>query len=320
MSDKFVYQNARIKSRETKLLTSQSLQRLLECTTLSDAFRTLLDMGFGGGAQVAVGDFDALFEKEGERQLEFLKEFNVDGALDAFLIQYDYLNLKALLKARAGGKLKTFAEGLYAVEQLSTALEQDKFEELPVHFRRAAEFVCSGIANGTATPRKIDCAVDREMYADIADRTKRQGKLIRTYFETRADFANLSTFMRCRRYALDKQIYLESEVPGGNISYLKDIYEESDEKLLERLKGSVYFDAVKTFAEDGNIPSFEVERDNALLRMVKSEKDDMFSAAPILAYHLGRVTELGAAKLIIAGIKNKVVPSKIKERMRELYA
>ena len=64
MSDKFMYQNARVKSMEASLFTVQSVAMLLDCTTVQSAFRALLDMGFGAGVTVSDCDFDTLFLSE----------------------------------------------------------------------------------------------------------------------------------------------------------------------------------------------------------------------------------------------------------------
>ncbi|MDE6302250.1 MAG: V-type ATPase subunit, partial [Clostridia bacterium] len=126
MSDKFVYQNARVKSMESSLFTAQSVGRLLDCTSAQSAFRALLDMGFGAGTSVEHGNFDALFAYEEEKAAEFLHEFNVDGALDAFLIQYDFLNLKALFKSGVTGKAAVLApDGLYHTDDIKSWIEQD---------------------------------------------------------------------------------------------------------------------------------------------------------------------------------------------------
>ena len=66
--------------------------------------------------------------------------------------------------------------------------------------------------------------------------------------------------------------------------------------------------------------AFEVEQDNALLKMWKDNKDDMFSVAPIVAFYLTKITQIRVAKLAVAGIKNGVEQSQIRERMREIYA
>ena len=98
MSDKFVFQNAKIKHMESKLLTSQSVQRLLDCAEKEDAFKVLLEMGFGSGIPVETNDFDTLFAHEEENAVALLKEFNVG----AFLLWIYFPVLSAHFSADLG--------------------------------------------------------------------------------------------------------------------------------------------------------------------------------------------------------------------------
>ena len=106
MSYKFLYQNAQIKSRESKLLTQQGVQRLLDASDAKEASRALAELGFGTDGE----NFDVVFKRAEEENVALLKEMNEGGALDAFLIENDYINLKILLKAYvAGTNAQTFA-------------------------------------------------------------------------------------------------------------------------------------------------------------------------------------------------------------------
>ena len=129
MSYKFLYQNAQIKSRESKLLTQQGVQRLLDASDAKEASRALAELGFGTDGE----NFDVVFKRAEEENVALLKEMNEGGALDAFLIENDYINLKILLKAYvAGTNAQTFApNGLFDVEALQTAIETGEVAALP---------------------------------------------------------------------------------------------------------------------------------------------------------------------------------------------
>ncbi len=321
MSDKFVYQNARVKSMETSLFTAQSVQRLLDCTTTQTAFRALADMGFGAGASVGDGDFDALFAAEEEKAAEFLREFNVDGALDAFLAQYDFLNLKSLFKSSVTGK-KTVAapKGLYEVDEIRSWIEQDRASDAPEFFADAiAQFKQLSVGGGVS-PHAIDCIADKAMFDFVFANRKKTGRAVCEYFGRKADVANIGAFLRCKRLGLSKSYFEEGFVKGGELDFLPDIYDSPTDVLKEKCKRTKFEESVSAVVDDGNLVAFEVAQDNALLKMWKQEKDDLFSVAPIVAFYLTKITQIKVAKLAVAGIKNGVDKNKIKERMRELYA
>ena len=52
MSEAYLYENARVKSLENRLIVGQQLQRLLEASSKEEAFKLLVEFGIGGGINV----------------------------------------------------------------------------------------------------------------------------------------------------------------------------------------------------------------------------------------------------------------------------
>lgn len=322
MSNKFVYQNAQIKSRESKLLTLQAEQRLFDAQNLPDALKVLVELGYGSGADA--DGVDAIFEKEEENLLALLNEMNVDGALDAFYADNDFLNLKTALKAYATGSKGVYLpSGLVKVEDIILAVETDDSSAVFAQMKSAIELAKPLIVDEKGVdPRKIDCIVDKKAYEYKLKAAKKCGKTAKEYFERKIDFANVGSFFRCRKLHLPIDFFKEGFIDGGKVSVEKyeKIYDLPLDALCELYKGTHAEREVLSLVESGNIVAFEKESDDALLKIWKDEASDMFSVAPIVSYYLTKKTELKNVKLIVAGIKNKVPEKTIKERMRELYA
>lgn len=307
---------------EPRLLTSQSVQRLFECTTLSGVFRTLTDMGFGTSS-VAQGDFDALFDSEQQKLNSFLEEFNVDGALDSFLILKTSLDLKRILKAKytskpypkLGGGGYMDEEALVRLAESDEPTEEEGADPILAAAVKAIKKLADG---GKLTPRTIDCEIDRAAYSCIFAHLKSRDALIKEYFRCKVDFANICSYLRCRRLSLDEEFFKQGYIEGGKLD-MYNIFGE-DEKLRALIKGTIYESATLKALDGGEIHSFEAMADNALYKLVKEQREDMFSVAPILSYYLSRATEIKVAKLIVAGVKNGVSEDKIRERMRDLNA
>ena len=318
MSEKFVYENARIKSLEVKLLTRQSIQRLIDCASQEAAFKTLTDMGLGVGSGATAGDFDALFAFEEAKNVALIKEFNVDGALDALLLTYDFLNLKLILKAQAMGKGATESGlvGLKSFEELTemTSLPEEK---LTGEIGGAIKDVRAISASGKASPRAIDIAVDRRMFK--AAKAAAKDKILKQYFVLKIGGINLLSLLRAKKLGLDAAFFAEGYIEGGTPD-VKDVFDLPSDAILDAVKGSEFYEPFKKAFESLDVIAFEVAVDNILLSKVRAERDDMFSPAPILSYCLQKQTELKAAKLIVAGIRNGVDPAVIKERLRDVNA
>lgn len=320
MSYKFLYQNAQIKSRESKLLTQQGVQRLLDASDTREASRALAELGFGTDGE----NFDVVFKRAEDENIALLKEMNEGGALDAFLIESDYTNLKILLKAFVSGlKAETYApNGLFEVGFLQNAIETGEVAALPKQMQEIILKTQEALAGGQISAHKLDIDVDKTQYAHQLELCKKSGKVAKEYFEKRIDYLNISSFERARRLNLDQSFFEECFINGGKIALttFQSVWELHGEELLKPFKETAYFEDLKALDEGGKLVVFEAKTDDALLKVWKSEKDDLYSIAPIVAFYMSRKTELKIAKLIVAGVKNRVAPQIIKERMRELYA
>lgn len=320
MSYKFLYQNAQIKSRESKLLTQQGVQRLLDASDTREASRALAELGFGTDGE----NFDVVFKRAEDENIALLKEMNEGGALDAFLIESDYTNLKILLKAFVSGlKAETYApDGLFEVGFLQNAIETGEVAALPKQMQEIILKTQEALAGGQISAHKLDIDVDKTQYAHQLELCKKSGKVAKEYFEKRIDYLNISSFERARRLNLDQSFFEECFINGGKIALttFQSVWELHGEELLKPFKETAYFEDLKALDEGGKLVVFEAKTDDSLLKVWKSEKDDLYSIAPIVAFYMSRKTELKIAKLIVAGVKNRVAPQIIKERMRELYA
>lgn len=320
MSYKFLYQNAQIKSRESKLLTQQGVQRLLDASDTREASRALAELGFGTDGE----NFDVVFKRAEDENIALLKEMNEGGALDAFLIESDYTNLKILLKAFvSGSKAETYApDGLFEVGFLQNAIETGEVAVLPKQMQEIILKTQEALVSGQISAHKLDIDVDKTQYAHQLELCKKSGKVAKEYFEKRIDYLNISSFERARRLNLDQSFFEECFINGGKLALttFQSVWELHGEELLKPFKETAYFEDLKALDEGGKLVVFEAKTDDALLKVWKSEKDDLYSIAPIVAFYMSRKTELKIAKLIVAGVKNRVAPQIIKERMRELYA
>lgn len=322
MSDRFLFQNARIKAMESRLLGPAQLARLAEASSAAEVRKILGETGFGSSATGDNLGVDKLVEAEERAAFVLLKEFNESGELTAFLLETDYLNLKALLKAAATGDRNPVLgeEGVVPVEELRTAAEGDVRFIRP-YMAEAVRAVERLAAENKLTPHGIDCAVDKAMFRDIAETAKKGGKDIVEYFALKTDCVNIATFIRCKRWGLVDKLFEENFVEGGtlDLAFFLAAYEGTEEAFTEKLRYTPFADIAEKAAEGNGLTALEKAVDEKLIGMWRSNKDDMFSAAPVVAFFLTKTAEARAVKLIYAGVKNNVDPRLIKERMREIY-
>lgn len=134
------YTNGVIATRE-KYLLKEKISRLCELSA-EEAFRALLESGFGGGAETAtdVYDYEKLVAAEEAKLDEFIREYAPSEIEKAYLLApRDFHNAKALIKA---AYLQTDATrmlspaGLVLVETLSACVASGDFA--PIKEQNAA--------------------------------------------------------------------------------------------------------------------------------------------------------------------------------------
>ena len=323
MSNSFVFQNAQIKSRESKLLTLQGVQRLFDAQNVKDAMKVVIELGLANGMTTEDEDFDTVFKNEEENLCTLLKEMNVKGALDVFLLENDYVNLKIASKAYATKSDDThfLPDGLYEAQKIVEALSAEEIVGFDKHFLSAIKGVLEILNGENPNPRAIDNYLDKKMYEHIFSSVSKSGKEAKAYYEKKVDFANIGAFARAQKLGLDEEFFRACFIEGGKIPLAKFIEQDTTlDTFALKMKDTEFEKIASDLAQSKNAVAFEVASENALLKEWKDADFDMFSIAPIAAYYLTKKTELKVVKLIVAGIKNHVDPQIIKERMRELYA
>ena len=323
MSNSFVFQNAQIKSRESKLLTLQGVQRLFDAQNVKDAMKVVIELGLANGMTTEDEDFDTVFKNEEENLCTLLKEMTVKGALDVFLLENDYVNLKIASKAYAtkSDDAHFLPDGLYETQKIVEALSAEEIVGFDKHFLSAIKGVLEILNGENPNPRAIDNYLDKKMYEHIFSSVSKSGKEAKAYYEKKVDFANIGAFARAQKLGLDEEFFRACFIEGGKIPLAKFIEQDTTlDTFALNMKGTEFEKIASDLAQSKNVVAFEVASENALLKEWKDADFDMFSIAPIVAYYLTKKTELKVVKLIVAGIKNHVDPQIIKERMRELYA
>ncbi len=330
MAGNLLYVNARIKSRENGLISPMQLSRLTDADTLADAYKILQECGYGAG--LAIDDyrsFENLISAKEREATEFFKENLIEKTgLDAVLLKNDYHNAKVLIKAKYL-RLDDVADilmpdGNYSAADMKANIFDDEYDKYPKDMAEALDKVDVAFADGNRSPRFIDITLDKAMYKDMGARIRKYKQQVLVDWLTQTtDTANISAFVRCRRLGLDAEYFVEGFIEGGKLDkdLFVSLFDAGNDAVKDKMKYTDYGDLVAlAFDEDSGLVRFETAIDNRVVKLLKDNKYDMFSVAPILGFYFGQLTEIKAIKLTMSTIKNKLDKTLLKQRLRELYA
>ena len=312
-----LYQNAIVKSREGTLLGADRLQRVSDAADLEEAIRLLVEAGYPA---ISSPD-EMLFAAEKEAATFFKSCMTAGYGLELFLIADDYHNAKVAAKARffGGAKDAYKVEGFLPIACIEEALEKEEYKDLPVPMAEAFSSLSALSAKEELYPSDLDALLDKAAFREIADKGKGAHRTIKRYFALLADLKNISVAYRAGKASLGKEKTRAMLLPYGSLAekdllLIREFGVDAAEKIRPNADLIGALDAIKE-----GITAYETYADDVLLALLKKERYDMFSPAPIAGFYVGKQREILNVRLILARIANGVDKEVVKKRMRSLY-
>ena len=210
---RYLAASAQVRALEAGGLTRERLAQARESLTLEEALKILRDCGYPGlMSQEQVEEAVLAARKDTDRTLrDALPEGRIP---DLFLLQYDYHNLKVLLKAPQADRL-LIGWGRVSPEELRQALERDEYSLLPAALGHAAR-EGKVLLKDTGDARRMDLFLDRCYYAELLE-TAGKSPFLRGYVERKIDAANLRILVRGLRLGESSEFLRFALLPGGTV-------------------------------------------------------------------------------------------------------
>lgn len=329
----YVYAIARIRVRETKLLTLSRLERLLDISDLAEATKFLVEAGYSAGNSSGIegmDDIEQLLTSELKSTYAFIEEIIPEQLVsDLFKKKYDYLNAKLILKAEflkinVSDSLSDM--GTIEPEKLLKIITDRKFDEVSEIFSKAVLDSCESF-NKTGDPQTIDFILDNASYAEMISDAEESGdsdliSLVNLLIYT----ANIRIFIRSKFLNKSDDFIRRAWIKSGSFTeeILEKMVDSDFDKLFAVLKDTGYEklspklkDAINH--EDG-ITEVEKVLDDYISQYLRQSKYAIMGVEPVVGYLYFKETEIKNARMIITGVKNNVSRETIKERLRLGYA
>ncbi|MBR2647039.1 MAG: V-type ATPase subunit [Clostridia bacterium] len=317
------YTNGVIATRE-KYLLKEKISRLCELSA-EEAFRALLESGFGGGAETAtdVYDYEKLVAAEEAKLDEFIREYAPSEIEKAYLLApRDFHNAKALIKA---AYLQTDATrmlspaGLVLVETLSACVASGDFA--PIKEQNAA----LGAACEEATEylkenengAKVGEIFEGALYKYLWTLSKKR-KDLKKLLQAKADMTNILIAFRATSAEEAEEKYL----PVGSVSKksLALLFDENTEKAENAFAKTPYKAFVEKCyaAKEKGLPPTEAEkiRDGYETAFFAERKYELEKSEPFLYYVYRRRAESANVRIVFVCLLAGLSEHDVKNRLR----
>ncbi|MEG2584340.1 MAG: V-type ATPase subunit [Oscillospiraceae bacterium] len=321
MSEQYTYAVARVRAKELTLLNRVDIDQILACKTYDDARNVLNDKGFGDGENFAT--LEELLEYEREKMWKFIHELvGEESEFEIFLYKNDFHNLKAAIKSQLTG---SHTQGLFSnngtvpPEDIRAAIKSRDYTSLPMHLKGVAEEAVDVLLK-TGDGQECDIIIDKATMLAIRDEgRKSKVSMIDKYTELIVALADIKIAVRCAK--TDKSIHFIkralAECDTLNIESLAVASSKSLDDLYKYLENTIYSPVIAEL--EHSMSAFEKWCDDRIMSLIRVQKTNSFTIAPIIAYMLARENEIKAVQIVMTGKLHDINDKLIKERVRDLY-
>ncbi len=310
---------ARIRAKETQLLTTDFVNKLAESANYKETVRILAEKGWMNPDD----DISAAVKAQNTNLWTLLNESVPDKKeLDSLCTLNDYFNIKVAVKCLFTGDE---AENYYIqpssvnLKELSAAVKSHSFESLPetmgICAQKAYDIACK-----TENGQYADIIIDKaalDFLSDYAKKTK--NKIMSEICAFTADTSNMKIALRCSKTKKNVDFAEAAISDCTNLERDKLIKYcvTSEEELYDYLLSSAYSKGAELYL---NSPAaFEKWCDDEIIDIVKTAKFTAFGFAPVCAYYHAKLNEIKTVRIILTAKQSGVSNDIIKERVRALY-
>ncbi len=307
-----------------KYLLNDKIFRFCELTA-EEAFRLLLDSGFGGGAETTanVYEYEKLISVEEKKLDEFIREFSPSKTEREFLLAHrDFHNAKALIKSaylNEDASNMLMDEGNVKLDELKACVKSSDFSSLTQPLLRKACAQAIEQLQGEPSGAKVGVIFEKALYEHLRLTVKNR-RALKKLLCAKADMTNILISFRCGDEELSKEKYL----PCGKLTQEKYValFATDSGMIKEAFEDTPYknFVSLCLNAREKGLPFTQAER---LLggydaSYFAQKKYELKKNEPFLYYVYRRQAEIANVRIVFACLLAGLNEQDIKRRLRAI--
>lgn len=321
MQQDYTYAVARIRFRETQLLTDSDLDSLLSSKDTDAVLRLLSDKGWGDNGSNS--DPEDVLSQEEKKLWDFVRECVSDiSELDFLRVSNDFHNIKVAVKCitrDAAPEGMLIRNAVSDPDENYSLIKNREYAELPEYLSDTAKTAMTALLQ-TGDGQLCDIIVDKACMDYVYKLGKESDNdIIRLYCELFVASADIKTAVRCAKTGKKPDFIRRAlaECDTLDAGKLASAAYEGYDAILSYIASTDYRSAVE--AIQTSMSAFEKWCDDYLTDVMKSQKWEPFGIGPIVAYIIARQNEIKAVRMIISAKTNALPEAVVKERLRSMY-
>ena len=319
--------STRVRAMETRLVTRERMERMLDARTDEEAVKVLTECGYEELPALTNAGLDDLLSKARAALYRELSTAAPDRrVVELFQMKYDYHNAKVLVKAAAMGAepdRMLMEGGRWSPARLRDAFQRDSLGDFSEPFRQAV-LRARETVNAGNDPQRADFVLDRAYFQEMADTAKAVGSpFLQGYVRLLIDAANLRSAVRAARIGKGPDFLRQVLLPDGNVDVsVLSSGRGADLAAVFRagpLGEAAAAGAALTSPGSGELTGFERMCDDAVMHYLEGARLIPFGEQSVIGYLYARESEFTAIRTILSGRMAGLDSDTIRERLREAY-
>ena len=319
--------STRVRAMETRLVTRERMERMLDARTDEEAVKILTECGYEELPALTNAGLDDLLSKARAALYRELSTAAPDRrVVELFQMKYDYHNAKVLVKAAAIGAdadRLLMEGGRWSPARLRDAFQRDSLGDFSEPFRQAV-LRARETLNAGNDPQRADFVLDRAYFQEMADTAKAVGSpFLQGYVRLLIDAANLRSAVRAARIGKGPDFLRQVLLPGGNVDVsVLSSGRGADLAAVFRagpLCEAAAAGAALTSPGSVELTAFERMCDDAVMHYLEGARLIPFGEQSVIGYLYARESEFTAIRTILSGRMAGLDSDTIRERLREAY-
>lgn len=310
---------ARLRAKETELLTNEFISRLIEARSFDEAVKLLIDKGWIEHSEA----YSKAIKRQSAELWTLLSESVPDKkVLESLCILNDYFNIKTAVKCAVTGE---DASSFYVspttinITDLVDSIRQKSFSDLGKKYSECAVKAYE-LAVKTENGQNADIFVDKAALEALLNYGKTaDDKIFSKVCGFIVDTSNIKIALRCA-FAKKSVDFINASISlckNLDKDKLISLSSQGFEELYDYLLLSEYKDGVALYKESPY--AFDKWCDDKIVEIIRDSKYVSFGFAPVCAYYYAKLTEIKTARILLTSKNSGMDKDIIRERVRNLY-
>lgn len=323
--------NVRIRTYESRLLTQNTFDRMLSVSEPEEVYAILQETSYGDFIEEddEVRDFESVLVAEKKRTFDLVYNVTpVKSIVDLTALQYDYQNLKILVKqAYMQEDFSDFLVpmGTVSLSVLKSLVNVRKSDQVDPIMNQCIQAVYQYMEDYEEI-QAVDIIFDNYYWDQMVKISQSvNNSNIERLVQRNIDVFNISTTLRSYLMGQRKGFINAVLQKGGtlNTKQMVDEINTSLESFMEYMQQTPYQhlveDSYDEITQKKTLTALDLNKDNFLMQRFKEEKMVPFGPQAIMGYLFAKEVEIKNLRMILVGKVNRVPEEILQSRVRESY-